>query len=212
VATTLIAFIALTAVVTPSALAREGVAVGGTAVVSDTEGYGAKLRSGPGMSYKVVATMPDGTRVQVLAGPVSDGNDDWWQVTLVGSSTGWVVDRYLAPASSKESSAPSGDGSGRQFLAKTTAYADGVGGVPLNARTASGTRTRWGVVAVDPKIVPMGSSLRIEGFDNTFTAEDTGGGIKGNAVDIWFPDGDQAKVYGMQNRKVTVLREGPAKP
>ena len=93
-----------------------------------------------------------------------------------------------------------------------TAYADGIGGVPLGAKTYSGTRTRWGVVAVDPKVIPIGSSLLIEGYDDTtFVAEDVGGGIKGESLDIWLPDSKDARTYGTQYRRVTIVREGPAR-
>jgi hypothetical protein len=44
-------------------------------------------------------------------------------------------------------------------------------------------------VAVDPSVIPLGSRLRIEGYpDMTFIAEDTGGGVRGNHVDIFFED------------------------
>jgi 3D (Asp-Asp-Asp) domain-containing protein len=82
----------------------------------------------------------------------------------------------------------------------------------MGAKTYSGTRTRWGVVAVDPKVIPIGSSLLIEGYDGTtFVAEDVGGGIKGEALDIWLPDLKDAKSYGTQYRRVTIIREGPSR-
>jgi 3D (Asp-Asp-Asp) domain-containing protein len=100
----------------------------------------------------------------------------------------------------------------RTFLAKITAYADGIGGVPLGAKTYSGTRTRWGVVAVDPKVIPIGSWLLIDGYDGTtFVAEDVGGGIKGESIDIWLPDPKEARTYGTQYRRVTIIREGPGR-
>ena len=92
------------------------------------------------------------------------------------------------------------------------AYADGTGGVPHGARTYSGTKTRWGVVAVDPKVIPIGSTLQIEGYEGvTFVAEDIGGAIKGESLDIWLPNSKDARAYGTQYRKVTVLREGAAR-
>ncbi|MFN8524109.1 MAG: 3D domain-containing protein [Chloroflexota bacterium] len=197
------------------AFAADDLTIGGTAVVTGTDGSGLRLRSGPGMSYRVVATAPDGSRVSVLAGPVSDGNDDWWQVSINGSSNGWAVDKYLDPAVAVSILSPTNlpfvDPGSRQFTGKLTAYADGVGGVPLNARTATGTRTHWGTVAVDPRFIPLGSQLLIEGYDMVFTAEDTGGAVKGNHIDVWLPDGSAAKTYGTQYRKITVVREGPAR-
>jgi 3D (Asp-Asp-Asp) domain-containing protein len=58
---------------------------------------------------------------------------------------------------------------------------------------------------VDPAVIPLGSRLLIEGFDNVFVAEDTGGGVRGNHIDIFFPDYASAVRFGVQNRTVTVL-------
>src|SRR3990167_4767589 len=56
-----------------------------------------------------------------------------------------------------------------------------------NETTATGLRTGYGVVAVDPKVIPLGSQLYIPGY-GTATAGDTGGSIKGNRVDLGFDD------------------------
>jgi 3D (Asp-Asp-Asp) domain-containing protein len=184
---------------------------GQSAVVTGTEGRGLKVRAGPGMSHNIITTLNEGATVQVAAGPVSDGADDWYQLSLSNAKTGWAIGRYLTSSASVKSMSVD-DGGRRTFLAKVTAYADGIGGVPLGARTYSGTKTRWGVVAVDPKMIPIGSTLLIEGYDDvTFVAEDVGGGVKGDAIDIWLPDGKEAKTYGTQYRRVTIVREGPAK-
>ena len=52
--------------------------------------------------------------------------------------------------------------------------------------TASGTQAHRGTIAVDPKVIPLGTRVYIEGMGE-FRAEDVGGAIKGNKVDIWFP-------------------------
>ena len=75
--------------------AREELQVGGSAVVVGTGSSGLRVRSGPGMGYRVVATLPEGTSVQIIAGPVSDGDDDWYQIGLAGVVTGWGAERYL---------------------------------------------------------------------------------------------------------------------
>src|SRR5262249_35731450 len=160
-----------------------------------TEGRGMRVRSGPGMSHGIVTTVNEGTTVQIVAGPVSDGDDDWFQVSVGTSKTGWGVARYLASSASVKMMTT--DTGNRTFVAKMTAYSDGIGGVPMGAKTYSGTKTRWGVVAVDPKTIPVGSALSIEGYDDTiFLAEDVGGAIKGEALDIWLPDQKEAKTYG----------------
>jgi 3D (Asp-Asp-Asp) domain-containing protein len=52
--------------------------------------------------------------------------------------------------------------------------------------TATGTPARYGEVAVDPHVIPLGSYVEIAGY-GVFRAEDTGGLIVGRRVDIWFP-------------------------
>jgi 3D (Asp-Asp-Asp) domain-containing protein len=57
--------------------------------------------------------------------------------------------------------------------------------------TATGTQARWGEVAVDPRVVPLGSWIRIQPYRTIFRAEDTGGLIVGRRADIWFPTAAQ---------------------
>ena len=45
----------------------------------------------------------------------------------------------------------------------------------------------------------------IDGFEDVFTAEDTGGAVRGNQIDVYFPDVQAALRFGVQNRMVTVL-------
>jgi len=199
---------ALIGVLSPiSVLAQSALQAGQSAVVANTEGRGLRLRGGPAMTYRVVSTVPEGTSVQIIAGPVSDGGDDWYQVSA-GGTTGWGVGQYLSSGPVMRAMSVNENGM-RVFLAKTTAYSDGIGGISMGARTSSGTNTRWGVVAVDPKVIPIGSVLLIEGYDDAiFVAEDVGPGIRGEALDIWLPDAAEARRYGTQYRKVTVLSEG----
>lgn len=71
--------------------------------------------------------------------------------------------------------------------------------------TATGKKARWGTVAVDKKVVKLGSKLRIEGFPNTvFRAEDVGGAVKGKHIDVWFPSHEDAIKFGV--RKIVVQR------
>lgn len=208
----LVGAVALTSLVGAAApvQAQAQLQAGQSAVVTGTEGRGLRVRSGPGMAHSIVTTANEGARVQIAAGPVSDGDEDWYQVSVGGATTGWAIGRYLSPPNTVQAlSTPEGQ---RTFIAKMTAYSDGVGGIPVGARTYSGTRTRWGVVAVDPKTIPIGSLLTIEGYEGTlFVAEDIGGGIRGEALDIWLPDPKEARTYGTQYRRVTIIREGPAR-
>jgi len=86
-----------------------------------------------------------------------------------------------------------------------TAYAPG----PLdngkwNNQTYMGGTVRKGVAAVDPKIIPMGTKLWIEGYGEAI-AEDQGSAIKGHRIDLAFEDRQEALDYGIKNVKIYVL-------
>ena len=70
--------------------------------------------------------------------------------------------------------------------------------------TASGTIPAPGVAAVDPRVIPLGSQLFVEGY-GAATALDTGGAIKGNRIDLFYPTENQARHWGVKNTKVYVL-------
>jgi len=74
--------------------------------------------------------------------------------------------------------------------------------------THIGTQVRPGIIAVDPTVIPLGSRVYIEFADGhgvEAIAEDTGGAIKGNRIDIAMWTVDEAYDFGRQKVKVTVL-------
>ncbi len=70
--------------------------------------------------------------------------------------------------------------------------------------TATGAKARHGIVAVDPKVIPLGSKLFIEGYGYA-TALDTGGAIKGNKIDLFYESLYDAKKFGRRQVKVHIL-------
>lgn len=92
---------------------------------------------------------------------------------------------------------------------KATAYAPGAhDNGQWGDKTYMGTTVRPGVVAVDPNVIPLGSRLYIEYPDGTghyAVAEDTGGAIKGNRIDVALNSVGQAYDFGIKNAKVYVL-------
>lgn len=55
--------------------------------------------------------------------------------------------------------------------------------------TATGTSVQKGTVAVDPRVIPLGTSMYIPGYGYG-VAEDTGGGIIGNIIDLGYGPSD----------------------
>ena len=71
--------------------------------------------------------------------------------------------------------------------------------------TATMTKPQEGrTIAVDPNVIPYGSKVRINGI--VYIAEDCGGAIKGNRIDIFFTSHDRALSYGVQNCEVWIER------
>jgi cystine transport system substrate-binding protein len=74
-------------------------------------------------------------------------------------------------------------------------------GYSLPGRTATGLPVGWGVVAVDPAVIPLGTRLTVPGYGEAVAA-DTGSGVRGNTIDLWFPTLAQARAWG--RRAVTI--------
>lgn len=71
--------------------------------------------------------------------------------------------------------------------------------------TASGLKAGYGVVAVDPRVIRLKTPLYVEGYGYAIAA-DTGGGIKGNKIDLCFDTYQEAVQFGRKNVKVYILR------
>ena len=70
--------------------------------------------------------------------------------------------------------------------------------------TATGTKATAGrTIAVDPKVIPYGTEVIING--NTYVAEDCGGAIKGNRIDVYFDTHAEALQFGRQILTVQYL-------
>lgn len=78
--------------------------------------------------------------------------------------------------------------------------------------TATGTKGKVGVIAVDPRVIPLGTQVYIEGLGGAKnygfgSAEDTGGAIKGKIIDLYFNTHKETVNWGRQQVKVYILKE-----
>ncbi|WP_077611974.1 3D domain-containing protein [Clostridium sp. Marseille-P2415] len=89
---------------------------------------------------------------------------------------------------------------------RTTAYcpcrkcSGGWGGRTSTGTIATANRT----ISVDPRVIPYGSRIMIGG--TIYTAEDCGGGVKGNHIDIFFNTHAETRAYGSQNIEVYLVQ------
>ena len=75
----------------------------------------------------------------------------------------------------------------------------------LPGSTALGVPVRKGVVAVDPKLIPLGTKLHVPGYGPGLAA-DVGYAIKGRIIDLWFPTTAKARQWGRRTVTITVYR------
>ncbi len=70
--------------------------------------------------------------------------------------------------------------------------------------TATGEEVRVGIIAVDPDVIPLGTKVEIKNM-GFFTAEDTGGKIKGNRIDIYFHSKKEAQEFGKKGVWIKII-------
>jgi 3D (Asp-Asp-Asp) domain-containing protein len=85
---------------------------------------------------------------------------------------------------------------GRALTVSATGYA-------LGGTTATGLPVGWGVAAVDPSVIPLGTRFVVPGYGEAVAA-DIGGAVHGNTIDLWFPSVGQAQAWGRRTVTITL--------
>lgn len=77
----------------------------------------------------------------------------------------------------------------------------------LKGRMANGSGVRRGVVAADPRVLPLGTRIQLNAgsYSGTYVVADTGGAVKGRILDIWVPSCSEAMRFGRRSVSVSVL-------
>jgi len=80
----------------------------------------------------------------------------------------------------------------------------------LSGKTASGKRVSKGLIAADPRVLPLGTRVRLDAgvYSGEYLVADTGGAVRGKRIDIWTPSGREAMRFGRRTVKLTVLSYG----
>lgn len=88
---------------------------------------------------------------------------------------------------------------GKEMKVRATAYAN-------DYITSTGKKPRpYHTLAVDPKIIPYGTRVYIPEFNKVFIAEDCGGAIKGNRIDIYMNNEYECRQWGVRNITIIIL-------
>jgi 3D (Asp-Asp-Asp) domain-containing protein len=74
----------------------------------------------------------------------------------------------------------------------------------LSGKTALGHGVRRGIIAADPRVLRLGSTVTIDAgpWSGTYLVSDTGGAIKGKKLDIWVPNCSEARKFGRRSVQV----------
>ena len=93
---------------------------------------------------------------------------------------------------------------GKEFAAEATAYSYKQPGLSNYTAMGIDLRSNPNVIAVDPTQIPLGTLVEVPGYGIAI-AGDTGGDIKGNRIDIHFPEVQQAMDFGRQKITIKVM-------
>jgi 3D (Asp-Asp-Asp) domain-containing protein len=132
----------------------------------------------------------------------------WLPLSLVGLLT--VISIACAPR--KEAPPPPPPAPPPQAAAPTPALRPFTAtAYTVEGKTASGGHTHDGVVAADPKVLPIGSRIRVSDagrYSGVYTVTDTGRAIHGQEIDIYIANNAEAKKFGKKTVQVEVLQDG----
>lgn len=161
---------------------------------------GLNCRTAPTTTADILITYPRGQALQIIG---VDNSGEWWE-TWDGVYQGWCYSRYLV-SDLNETSASSGTYLGRF---KITHYC------PNNCCNGGyGNNTAWAgeiipgqTIAVDPSVIGKLQWVNIDGY-GLRRAEDCGGGVKGNHIDVAVPTHKMAEDMGVVYRDVYLAEE-----
>lgn len=150
-------------------------------------------------TYRVVYWDGDFYSEELISSEITDPVSE-----IVAVGTGTSVLPIYGKDSENEStasyrSAPDGITCSKVITLTATAYHE-----PEGSLTKSGTLSRMGAVAVDPKVIPLGTRLYVEGYGYC-VAEDTGGLIKGDRIDLFLGSESECEDWGVQDVLVYIL-------
>lgn len=116
-----------------------------------------------------------------------------------------IVQKPSVPAPARTATVARADrnnASSYKITVVATAYAPGAGAGYI---TATGARAGFGIIAVDPKVIPLGTKIYVPGYGYGIAA-DTGGAIKGNRIDVCFNTRQEAINWGRRTVTITVFK------
>jgi 3D (Asp-Asp-Asp) domain-containing protein len=162
--------------------------------VKDADGYSIYRSAKAGKLGKKIYTTDTASKKSYKDETASIGKKYWYTVKAWEKANGKKKTLAVIKAKKVKNSLKYES----SFQAKTYAYSGG-------GTTASGKRAQVGRVAVDPNVIKLGTWLYIEDY-GLCQAADTGGGIKGNKIDLYMDSTSDCYEWGVRHKKVYLLK------
>lgn len=150
-----------------------------------------------GLPDKVVSRGSNGAQEQTVRLTLEDGKEVDREILgqrVVAAPINQVVSRGAQTSISRGGSTIYFK---RAYVMKASAYCSPGG------TTATGAAVGSGIVAVDPRVIPLGQKVYVEGYGFAH-ALDTGGAIRGNRIDLYMDSNQEALSWGVRNVLVYV--------
>lgn len=177
--------------------------IGATSIFADSTGVvtASKLnvRKGPSTKYSRIGSFNKNKKITILG-----QSNNWYKVNLNGKE-GWVSKKYVKVSGNSTSSSisqNSNNSSNNNVVRTVNVVATAYTGY---STTSTGQKPVWGTIAVDPKVIPYGTKVYIPQFGRTFIANNTGGAIKGNKIDIFMNTKKECYNWGRRTIEIQIL-------
>ena len=150
----------------------------------------------------------DGERVESTIVSVETTKKPVNELVAVGTSTTQLLEKHRQLAQLRAGSKTPPTEYQSVMVMQGTAYT--YSSIEKYNVTAMGMPVREGAVAVDPRVIPYGTILYVESVDGRFNygyciAEDTGGGIKGNRIDLFYESSSTVGSFGRRDVRVYIV-------
>ena len=187
----------------------------------------ANMRKGASTNYEVIKVVEKGEKVKVISAldgwykyQTSDGEIGWTHGSHIDSSVA-LTPKSASKSSESKTSKLSKSSEGKSSSSnKSQSSEDSLSSSEISSKksmtvsataysghtiTATGTTPKWGTIAVDPSVIPYGTKVYIPRFGKTFVAEDCGGAIKGNKIDIFMNSESECNSWGRRSITIQIL-------
>jgi len=159
------------------------------------------VRSGPSTKYSVVGSLSKNKSVTILS-----SSQGWSKVRLSNNKEAWASSKYIRVGQdsnyNSDNNNSSNNNSSSQDKITINAVATAYTGY---STTSTGQKPVWGTIAVDPRVIPYGTKVYIPQFNQVFVANNCGGAIKGNKIDIFMNTEKECNNWGRRTIEIQIL-------